>query len=408
MNAVDSAQRKPVHQSYFYFISALLLAVSLGFRLAAYNIVTSDYTYFVAKWFDDLKSHPGLTAFQTSFSDYSPLYLYFIKLLTFIPVYNLWSEKTLSFVFDLALAYGAYLLVKHTSGKHYLHGQLFFVFAVTLSIPTVVVNTSLWGQSDSIYAAGIVFSLYFILRDKPLPAVFAFAYAMCIKLQAGFFLPIIVGYYLRNDLKKLWQLILIPILYVVSIVPAWLGGGSFRDLLFIYSGQAREYTELSHSAQSVFAYVMGVPLSPGLYNLLLNLGLALAAFLSYRIVVLIASLPKKKYTPSTVVFISTMCVLLVPYLLPRMHERYFYLADVFSTIYAFYAPRRWYLPVAIIFSSFLSYMPFLSSQVSWFSAFNIDLRIGATIILVVLSYMAWLFYSQWRQARSGPTLRAPL
>jgi Gpi18-like mannosyltransferase len=51
--------------------------------------------------------------------------------------------------------------------------------------------------------------------------------------------------------------------------------------------------------------------------------------------------------------------LLSPFLLPRMHERYFYSADVLSILYAFYFPRRWFVPLLVIGSSFLSYLPFL-------------------------------------------------
>jgi Gpi18-like mannosyltransferase len=70
----------------------------------------------------------------------------------------------------------------------------------------------------------------------------------------------------------------------------------------------------------------------------------------------------------------------VPFFLPRMHERYFYLADVISLLYAFYNPRRWYLPVLIILASTLSYMPYLSSQVSFLASVNIDLRIPSAMM----------------------------
>jgi hypothetical protein len=53
-------------------------------------------------------------------------------------------------------------------------------------------------------------------------------------------------------------------------------------------------------------------------------------------------------------------VVLVPYLLPAMHERYFYLADTLTVLSAFYLPRRlWYLPIIEQFASLFSYLPFL-------------------------------------------------
>jgi Gpi18-like mannosyltransferase len=379
-------------ERFYYATGGILLAASLAVRLAAYNIVTSDYTYFVAKWFDELKNHPGLSAFQTPFADYAPLYIYLIKILTYFPVSSLYSEKTLSFVFDILIAIGGYMLLKYTAQKQYTPAQLFFAFAVILSIPTMVVNTSLWGQSDSVYAAGIVFALYFILRDKPLPAVLAFALALSIKQQAIFFFPILLGFYLRKDYRLWSQLLLIPAVFVLTIIPAWLGGGSFMSLLLTYAHQAQEYTDLSVSAQSIFAYVTYLPIPDGMRSLLFGAGLLLTAAVGLGISVIIARLPSEKYTPTTIVFLSTLSVLLIPYLLPRMHERYFYLADILATMYAFYNPRRWFLPVIIIFASFISYMPFLSGQVSWFSALHIDLRVGATILLGVIVFMLYDYF----------------
>jgi Gpi18-like mannosyltransferase len=391
-----------LQKNYLYWIGGILLAVSLAVRLAAYHIVTSDYTYFVAKWFTQLQIHPWLSAFQQPFADYAPLYLYMLKILTFIPVNSLYSEKTLSFLFDILVAYGAYLLVKYTAPIKYSSEQLFLVFAVMLSVPTIVVNTSLWGQSDSIYAAGVVFSLYYILRDRPLPAVLAFAFALCVKAQAIFFLPVLLGYYFRKDFRLAWQLLLIPAAFFVSVLPAWLGGGSFTQLLFTYLHQSGEYTDLSVSAQSVFAYVQYSSASGEVRNVLFVLGLLIALLVVVGIVALIARLPKEKYTPTTVVLISVLCVLLLPYVLPRMHERYFYLADVLSVVYAFYNPRHYFLPIAVIFASLISYMPFLSGQVSWFTGLHIDLRIGATILLVSLGFIGVILFRRLRGLAISP------
>src|SRR5436853_614759 len=77
--------------------------------------------------------------------------------------------------------------------------HLFFIFALMLSIPTLLINSMLWGQSDAVYAAGVVMCLYFILTDKPLAAVLAFSFAISVKLQAIFFAPVLIGYLLRKE-----------------------------------------------------------------------------------------------------------------------------------------------------------------------------------------------------------------
>jgi Gpi18-like mannosyltransferase len=93
---------------------------------------------------------------------------------------------------------------------------------------------------------------------------------------------------------------------------------------------------------------------------------------------------QKNLSAKGIVFISLACVLLLPYFLPRMHERYFYLADLFSVLYALYDPKRWYIPVLVVTSSsFIAYMGFLS-QVSWFAHLNIGLIIPSIIDLVAI------------------------
>jgi len=54
-----------------------------------------------------------------------------------------------------------------------------------------------------------------------------------------------------------------------------------------------------------------------------------------------------------------LCALNMPFSLPHMHERYFYIADVLTVIYAVIYPKRWILPTIVITSSFLLYGVYL-------------------------------------------------
>ena len=39
-------------------------------------------------------------------------------------------------------------------------------YGIVLMLPTVILNSSCWGQSDAIYAAFILFSIAFLLEEK--------------------------------------------------------------------------------------------------------------------------------------------------------------------------------------------------------------------------------------------------
>lgn len=364
---------------YFYWLGSLLLVLSIAARVISYPVVTSDYTYFLSKWFDTLQAHSGLSAFSTPFSDYAPLYLYFVKLLTFLPVSSLYSIKTLSVSFDVLIAWIAVAIVKKTL-LQYSKPQLFFIFALILSIPTVILNSSLWGQSDAIYAAGVLLSLYGVLTDRPLLAVTAFSFAISIKLQAIFFLPILLGYCLRKE-GSAGYLIVIPLLFFLSIVPARLAGGSLSDLLLVYFKESGEYTSLSVSAQSVFALLGNNQFLPALQKPLFYAGLGAAGLSAICIAAWMFFI--KTLSSRKIVLLSLLSVLILPYLLPRMHERYFYCADLLSVLYACYNPREWYLPLLIVGASTVSYMVFLS-QVSWFSNIHINLLYPSVVVLIAL------------------------
>ncbi len=366
-------------------IGAGLLVVSSTIRLISYPTITSDYTYFLAKWFVELQSHPWLTSFQHQFSDYAPLYLYLLKFLTFFPVYSLWSVKTLSLGFDILIAVLAYRMLKDTT--KYSRGTLFLTFCIMLSIPTVVLNSSLWGQSDATYALGVVGALYCMMRDKPRGVALFMGLAFAFKIQTIFFVPVLLGYFWRRR-DALLELLWIPGIYIATIIPAWLSGGSFVQLLMTYAHQSSEYTALNLSSPSVFAFIEKLSLTPPEQSIFFWLGISISTVISALVAYVVSKISNR---PSALLFWSLLCVILVPFFLPRMHERYFYLADIISVLYALYVPRRWFVSVLVVGASLLAYMPFLSGQVPFFSGFHVDLRFPS--ILLVLGAASLLLAS---------------
>jgi len=76
--------------------------------------------------------------------------------------------------------------------------------------------------------------------------------------------------------------------------------------------------------------------------------------------------------------LAVLSVLVVPYMLPKMHDRFFFPADVVSIILGFYFPQRFYVPVVISLVSFFSYFPFL------FGYEVIPLRYLALVLLALI------------------------
>jgi Gpi18-like mannosyltransferase len=365
----------PLAQVLWVLVGLALIVGSLALRLSWYPVVTSDYIYFTRVWFETLSTQPGLTAFSQPFSNYAPLYLYLLKLLTWIPSNSLALIKSLSVLGDVALGVVAVMIARATLPLS--RAETLLLFALTFTIPTAAINSGLWGQSDVLYAVPVLLSLYGILTRRPLLAAIAFGIAVSIKVQAVFFAPILIGYLLQN--RTTWKhIVLPPLTFLVSILPAALFGGSAWYWFTIYARQASEYPHLSLSAPSIYAFVMPLPLTAETTTALFWAGIIAALAIAFLLVWCVREAIYA--TASTILSLALLSVLALPYFLPRMHERYFFLADILSFLYAVYRPDRWYIPLLVITASFLSYLPYLSSQVPFLAGSSVDLRIPAVLL----------------------------
>ncbi len=378
-----------------------MLVIGMVLRWLWFPVMTSDYIYFIRVWFDTLQTHAGLSAFAQPFANYAPLYLYALKALTTMTTNSLYSAKLLSTAGDIAVAALAAHLVVGLLPQPTPRSYQWLYFTILLSVPTFMINSALWGQSDTLYALPVLGTLYFMFAGQPLLAAITFGIALSVKVQAIFFLPIFIGFIWQ--LRNRWRYLVIPpVVYTLTVIPVIFGGGNFWYWFFIYLTQAGEYPYLSVSAPSIFAFADSVPLSTAAISMLFWAGIALALMSALVVGYLMSRTSVVSQAP-LVILLCLASVLAVPYFLPRMHERYFYLADLFSVLYALVRPHRWFLPVLIVSASLLAYMPYLSSQVSFLSGVQVDLRIPSALLLVSLYAVVYEIRLAWR-----PSARATL
>ncbi len=160
---------------------AILFLLAIALRVSLYHVVTSDYTFFLSQWYDFIQTHGGFAALKYNFSNYNSPYLYLLALTTYLPIPKLVAIKTLSVAFDGVLGLFAYLILSLRYKRAYasIVGVLVILFA-----PTIIINSSAWGQSDAIYTAFCLGSLYFLLKERPARACVFFGLAISFKLQA--------------------------------------------------------------------------------------------------------------------------------------------------------------------------------------------------------------------------------
>ena len=101
-----------------------------------------------------------------------------------------------------------------------------FGYLAVLFAPTVFLNSSCWGQADAIYATFLVACLYWICTGRHWLALGSFGFALAVKAQAMFFAPFLLALLLKRQLS--WKpFLLVPIIYLLTLVPAWVAGRHF-------------------------------------------------------------------------------------------------------------------------------------------------------------------------------------
>lgn len=363
------------------FLPLALFFISLFIRLIFLNFQSYDYTHAIAGWISFIKSNGYFYALKHPFSNYSPPYLYILTLLSYLPWSSLYSIKAVSISFDYVLAFFVMKIVQEKYKSRFISSISFFS---VLFVPTVILDSAVWGQSDSIYASGIVAMLYFLIKKKYNFALFSFSLALAVKLQAIFLFPLLILFLLKE--KKVGKyFLLIPLTYIVLILPALTMGRSLIDLLMIYWQLQinNEYglDKLTQNAPNLYQWI------PNELAFIITPISLVCAFSLIILFIIFINRKLKSFSKEITVKIAFIFSLVVPFILPRMHERYFFLADIFSLIYAFYFPRYFFVPLVVIAVSTLTYLNFL-----------IDIQINLAALASILLIMIFFVLSDLRKS----------
>ncbi len=365
----------------------IMFAFGLMLRFVFLPANTVDMKAYNLKWYDYIVSHGIIKSIGDEFANYTPPYLYLLSLATLARSFlaPLTAIKLIPILFDLINSTLVYQIVKtqfSQSIKPVLAAMIFWL------LPTVMINSSFWGQADALYTCFLLLSVLFLLKDRPLGAVISFAIAFSIKAQAVFFVPFLAILCLRKKIP--WQhFLLIPPIYVLMMLPAIWAGRSSASLLLTYVTQGNTFTSASMNAANFYFFV-----GQSGYETSLKVGIPLAALLILTWV-LVSARKTSSFAPRILVLTALVSVAAVPFLLPKMHDRYFYPADVFSLIAAFFIPEIWFAPIAYQIISMLSYMPFL---------FGTKLQGGIPIaVLINTAAIGFLLWKQWKLGSSPGT-----
>ncbi len=337
------------------------MAILAGLIIARFIMLSHesrDYQVFLSDWVAQIRNAEGFSALKMNIGDYNMPYLYLLFIISKLTDVDLYYIKLFSIVFDLLAAWFAARLVAR---KFPEQRTVFAAFATVLAVPTVLLNSAYWGQCDSVFTALGLGAILYGLEGRSRSAWLMIALAFSFKLQTIFFIPAFVLLVLLRRVR--WQdCWVFPAAFFATLLPAIVAGKPIADTLSIYVKQTDSYPELVWNAPTVFR-LFGTNGEFEIFNLV---GIFLAGTACAAVFYLLWN-RRDSLDDERIIEAAFLFALIIPFVLPRMHDRYFFPADVLSVVCFFYNKKRWYLPVAVIGASYGAYHYYLMGAGELFS-----------------------------------------
>lgn len=363
-------------------LSAILL------RILALPYESHDWEVYLKDWYSHFLIHGRFHSLADQFSNYPPPYLY---LISFVSLFDRLAPglvliKLISIAFDALCSIFMFKIVFNTTNDKSKATILALAF---LNLPTVILNGSFWGQCDIIYTSMLLLTTYFILVRRQYSAMLTFGIALSFKLQSVFFAPILL-YLLYRGAIRVRALPIVPIVYFFLLLPAAIAGRPWQQLAGIYHGQVTANEPIVMSAPNLLLFVNKiVPHIP--FDVGMAIGLSSAIFATCLF--LISALRRNLVdSPAHLICASALCLALEPYFLPKMHDRYFFGADIFA--FALFAIRQqtWVLPTLFQIASGLAYVAYFASYDAHLMAIAGPCRYLGGLAMTVALLALWREY----------------
>ena len=296
--------------------------LSLALALACYALLWPlqpfDVRTFLIPWMDHIVAAGPVGAFAQPFSNYTPPYLYLLALAS--PLASLITVtgaiKLVSALGSVWLAWATWRLLRAARAPHADRAAM-----LTLLLPTSLLNAAVLGQCDALWAAPCLLAVAAAIERKQARMLVWCGIAFAFKLQAIFLAPFALAMLIAH--RTPWRFWPIPAgIYVAAMLPAWLAGWPAADLATIYLRQAGTYDQLAMNAPNLWQIVQTLagpaPLEP--------IAFAAAALI---MLVFLVRFARAGAMPDPIAA-ALLSALILPGLLPRMHDRYFFLADLLA------------------------------------------------------------------------------
>lgn len=339
------------YQFIAIFIIGIIAAALIQYVLRGQ--VSRDMENDFIIWYSNIK-YSGFPILKAGFSNYPPLYLYVLYIISVIapklPVVS--AIKLPSLIALWGIAYFSYKIVSEIHGNRWIR---LLAFLIPLFTPTLLLNSAYWGQADCMYGVFVIGAIYYLAIKKELSAFIFLGLAFSLKFQTVLIFPLVAFMILKKEVSIRYILV-IPFVYLLSIIPMLLIGQPIGELITLYIHQVTNMPGLVYNAPTVFAFIPQT--DQGIF--LARAGMIVGIF---SILVLLAigfiKTGQRKLSVKDIIQFGLLSSTVVVFCIPYIHERYFFVSEMLAVIYAFCFPRYFYISFSIILVSTFTYINYL-------------------------------------------------
>ena len=347
-------------------------------------IESADYWGFLEDWMRQIREGGGYRSLGHQISNYTSPYMYIMCFLSYITDNDLYALKLVSVCFDYAASIAIFLLIFQMTGnvKKSILGM-----AVLLLSPTVIIDSAYWCQCDIIYTTFILYALYNFFKNNSKWCLIFIGISFAFKQQVLFIVPFLLIMWLKKRTIRLVHFLWVPVIYVISTLPAWMMGRDFKELLLIYFDQSETYPWGTLEYPNIYA-LLGEAMpdmrhadevsGAGIFMTIILLGCLAYYFYTKDI----------NMTDELIMTLALFTVGVIVYCLPHMHDRYGFLIDILAIVYGVINIKKLPITFGFFIFSILSFMPYL------IAVHIVPIQYVAIIQLGLIAYVGYDLYKQ--------------
>lgn len=393
-----------------FFLRLFLAGTSHGF--------TTDITCF-GEWADRIFAvGPGKFYSQELFTDYPPGMMYLLYVLGALraflqlPSYStghILLLKLPSIICDLVCCY----LLYREAVKRFDNTQALCLVTVYLFNPAVILNSSLWGQVDSIFTVAILLLCFFLSEGKLWQAYLVFGIGILLKPQTLIFTPVLlVGIgdqvlFQNFSVKKLLRHLLSGCSVIAGILLLCMPFG-LQTIFSQYQNTLASYPYASVNAYNFWS-LQGLNWASQ-DTLFLGIG---CKFWGYLVILLIVAVSFvigwRNSKDNTKYFLIGAFIILTMFLFSvRMHERYMYPGLILLLCAYMYKPIK---ATYLCYTGFSLLHFYNTAHVLFYynpSAYNpkaaaiIFVSLGMVLCIIYFYHIILHYYSPQRKEEAMP------